>query len=238
MLSLILPYWARPDAADKSLRMLSAAYAGIDLEVIVVDDGTPEPYALPAGLDIDVRLIRLPTKSGPLNSCVPINRGVAEATGDFIALSGIEMLHERPILSAMRETIRAKGRDSYVSASVWNAERKRWHAHGSLKVWDQVCGVPMPTGAQFHFMTMMRRQLWDRADGFDEDYRDGAGYDDPDFVLRLAGVGARFMSRDDLSVVHPRTGARSAWTPEMFERNRQLFVSKWGGAARAAVANG
>ena len=76
-------------------------------------------------------------------------------------------------------------------------------------------------------MAMMHRSLWDAAGGFDEEYRRGAGYDDPDFVLRLHRAGAKFLIRDDLVVEHVRQGAHAAWAPGMYVRNREIFMRKW-----------
>lgn len=236
-ISLVLPYWDRQGVADRSIARLAELYADLDMEVVVVDDGNATPYAVPRLTPWPVRVIRLPVKNRPLNPCVPYNRGVEAAWGDCIALSGTEMLHETPVLADMQQELERGGRDTYVSAAVRAAESKRWHAHSSLRTWEKVCGVEMPKGAQFHFMTMLSRGLWNRCGGFDEGYRDGAGYDDPDLVLRLDRAGARFVTRDDLVVEHVRGGARAKWTDEMFERNRRIFVSKWGGANRA-VANG
>jgi GT2 family glycosyltransferase len=85
----------------------------------------------------------------------------------------------------------------------------------------------LPPGSDYHFMAMMHRSLWKAAGGFDEDYRQGAGYDDPDFVLRLHRAGAKFCIRDDLVVEHTRSCAHARWTPEQYARNRALFFSKW-----------
>ena len=226
LISLVLPYWQRQAVADRSLALLAKQYAALDLEVIVVDDGDPVPYLPPAGMPWPVRVVRLAEKAGPKNSCVPINRGVAEARGEFIALSGPEMMHHRPVLAEMRAEIERGGPETYVLAAVWFDEGKTWHVHSTI-AGRPVCSVGMPSGSHFHFMSMMRRGLWDASGGLDEEYRDGAGYDDPDFVKRLERCGARFVIRDDLVVEHVRAGARARWTPEQHERNRALFVSKW-----------
>jgi hypothetical protein len=220
LISLVLPYWDRSGAACRSLDLIRRLYP--DIEVVVVDDGTPEPF--PEGW---WKLVRLPYKPGPLDPCVPLNRGVAAAVGDVIAISCIEVLHNRgPVLGAMLEELQRGGRDTYVQAACWAPDNDCWHAHSSIAGLTFE-GRRMPAGGCFHFMSMLTRELWDRAGGFDEDYREGAGYDDPDFLLRLARAGAKFVMRDDLVVEHPRAGARSAWKPGMHERNRRLFRSKW-----------
>lgn len=226
MLSMVWPFWQRQAIADRSCSLLAQHYAGLDLELIVVDDGNVEPYRAPA-MPFPVRVVRLPVKSEPLNPCVPINRGVAEARGEIIALSGPDMMHTKPILAQMRDEL---GDDEmkYVLAAVWWAERKVWHCHSTYKRSDAGdVGSMLPPGADYHFMAMMHRSLWDAAGGFDEDYREGAGYDDPDFVMRLHRAGAKFLIRDDLVVEHVRNGAHAVWPKLGYVRNRAIFMSKW-----------
>lgn len=229
IISLVLPYWDRQAAADRALQSLAERYAGLSLEVIVVDDGTPEPFRPPAGLALDLRVLRLPRKDGPLSSCVPMNRGVMIARGTLIALSSIEMIHTRPVLAEMAAAVFAYGTaDSYVLAACWAPDSRAWHCHSQAPRGDDGdVGSWLPAGADYHFMSMLSRTLWERAGGFDEDYRQGAGYEDADFTRRLDRAGARFIRRDDLVVDHPRQDARAKWTPAMFERNRALFLGKW-----------
>jgi hypothetical protein len=60
MISLILPYWDRQQAADAALRRISELYQGLDLEVVVVDDGNAVPFVVPEGLSVPVNLVRRP----------------------------------------------------------------------------------------------------------------------------------------------------------------------------------
>jgi glycosyltransferase involved in cell wall biosynthesis len=227
MISLILPYWNRQAAIERSLALMSEHYRDLQFEVIVVDDGSPEPFKAPQ-VQFILRVIRLPDKSEPRNPCVPYNIGASAASGDFIALSNPEILHETPVLSAMLSQLVELGPKGYVLAAAWCPDTQRWHCHSTHKRPDRGdVGSFLPAGADYHFLTLMHRALWDEIGGFDEDYREGAGYDDPDLVLRLKRAGAIFCLRDDLVVEHTRREARADWTPQMFERNRKLFFSKW-----------
>lgn len=217
-ISLILPYWDRQEAADKALALLEKHYAALDLDVIVVDDGSPVPFQH-SGFNPDARMslrvVRLPEKKHAKATCVPINRGVEAARHDIIALSGVEMLHHKHVLTQMRDCLESGDKNLYVSAAVWQPDTLRWHAHSSL-------GTP-----PLNFMTMLRRDLWDRAGGMDEDYREGIAFDDNDFVNRLLRAGMHYTIRDDLIVEHPRKGAKALYTLEQHDRNRLLYASKW-----------
>lgn len=223
--SVVLPYWNRPEALAKSLKLMAKHYGG-EIEVIVADDGSYIPPVLKGPYPFYVRHYALEAKTVAKNPCVPINRGVAISTGDVVVISNPEVLHMARVLNEMRAELESIGPKGYVLAAAWCPEENAWHCHSSI-AGDRPDGIRQPPGSGFHFCAMLHRELWNEAGGFDEDYRDGAGYDDPDWVNRLARVGARFKIRDDLVVIHPRSGAKSNWPPGAFERNRELFLRKW-----------
>ena len=225
MISLVLPFWNRQKVADLAVSHLDRCYAGLDLEVIIVDDGSDIEYVKPV-TRLDLKVVTLPKKNGPMSACVPYNEGVKASSREFIALSGTDIIHSAPILADMRDAIMDD--NDYVIAAAFCNEQNRWHCHSSMQRNDRTdVGSYLPPGADYHFMTMLKRSLWDKAGGFDAAYREGAGYEDPDFVRRLHAVGARFVRRDDLIVTHRRTDAKTPWTHAMLQKNRELFLSKW-----------
>ena len=217
MLSLILPYFQRQEAADTALALIERHYQDMQLEVVVVDDGSEPPFRH-TGFNPDcqpvLRVVRLPAKRDCKATCVPFNRGVSAASHDILALSSVEILHKKPVLQAMLQELLQKDKRTYVSAAVWCAEQNRWHSHSSL-------------GEPLNFMTMLHRDLWEKAGGMDEDYREGVAFDDNDFLNRLKRAGAKFVQRDDLVVEHPRKGAKAKYLAEQHERNRKLYAAKW-----------
>jgi glycosyltransferase involved in cell wall biosynthesis len=224
-LSLVLPYFNRAEATTKALLRHAELYADLDLEVVIVDDGSEKPYYAPLNLPWLVNVIHLPRKAGPLNPCLPMNIGVQSSRGKYIALSNPEIMHRRAILPRLRDTLQWS---DYAAAACWCPDKNVWHAHSSRSpLYADRTDVVMPAYSQYHFLAVFSRETWDACGGFDNDYRQGAGYDDNDFLMRLARIGARFETRDDLVVDHSRAGAHAAWTREMFERNRKLFLSKW-----------
>lgn len=238
--SIVWPYWQRGEAMLAGLRSMRECYDGkLDLEIVVVDDGSPTNRARPALENVDaiafnriaaplplfpggpmtglqIHLVELPIKDGPLNPCVPINRGVAASSGEFIVLTNPETTHRSPVLIEMKKTIERLGRAAYVLAGVYCPEVAAWHCHSEF------------ARAGYHFCTMLHRDLWDLAGGFDEDYRPGYCFDDPDFVQRLIRAGARFVFRDDLVVDHHQTEEAKHWRPRAdWDMNRALYDRKW-----------
>lgn len=224
MISVIFPYWQRKAATDWTIALMATQYPDLDMEVIVADDGSPSPYTPIKGTPWPVRVVRLPPKSEPKNPCLPINLGVEIARGDVIVLSNPEITHRAPILQEMLAELERQGRDAYIQAAVWCPDEHRWHSHSTIAGQGD---TPLPPKACLHFLTMLHRDLWNKAGGFDEEYRDGSAFDDNDFVMRLAAAGARFISRDDLVADHPHNDPRTRWLPGQHARNAEIFRRKW-----------
>lgn len=223
--SIILPYWDRKEAADKALHLLAQRYQGMPLEVVIVDDGNKVPY-LPPVLPITVKVVRLPEKDKPTPQSRAWNAGVKAATHDVVVLSCIEVLHREPVLNEMFWELGRQGPNAYVLAAAWCPEERKWHCRST----EQIPFCPPGTGPSF--CGMLKKELFYLAGGFDESYHDGCGYEDKDFIHRLTKAGARFIIRDDLIVIHPKTGAKIQWPPEGFARNAKLFHGKWPNAKR------
>lgn len=224
-ITVVFPYWQRQAALDRTLASYREHYAAMDLEIVIVDDGSPEPATVPQSLPWPVVVERLPAKDNPLNPCVPINRGAAK-TSHVLVLTNPEVTHPTPVFPEMYRQLLELGPSGYVMAAAWCPERGEWHCHSNVTT-PQRQGIPQPEGAGLHFCAMLQRNLWERSGGFDEAYRQGAGYEDNDFVLRLARAGARFRIGDDLVVHHHKTGAVTQWLPGQHDRNRALFFQKW-----------
>ncbi len=220
MLSLILPYWDRQEAANNAIALLNKTYAGLDMELVIVDDGNKVPFVT-TETDFPVVYVRLPEKDIAKCPATAWNAGAAASNGDFIVLSCIEILHETPVLEKLVEAVEDIGPLGYVLAAAWCPEANAWHCHSTVKV------PRNPEGTGIAFCAAMHKELFFKAGGFDEEYREGAGYEDNDWINRLLVAGARFLIRDDLVVTHPKTGASIEWGATRFERNERLFYSKW-----------
>lgn len=223
MISLILPYWDRKLAAYVALRRLAEMYHDLDLEVVVVDDGNPEPFE-PPQTSLNINVVRLPTKYEPLCPVTCWNHGVEVAKGDVIALSCIEVLHTDPVLAQMASELERLGPDGYVLSAAWCPESREWHCHSQHRASGS---YPIPVGTGRAFLAMLNRSLFEKTGGFDDEYRGGAGYEDVDWIYRLIKAGAKFSMRDDLVVTHPKSGATIRWSSEKFERNHNLLKGKW-----------
>jgi hypothetical protein len=223
MISLILPYWDRQAAADEALASIAKLYSHLDLEVIVIDDGNPVPFRVP-DTSLNLRVLTLPRKHEPKAPTLAWNEGVRAALGDVVILSCVEVIHTHPVLQQMANQVLRMGPKTYVLAAAWCPDDGKWHCHSSVKL------PRNPEGTGLSFCAALRPALYWEAGGFDEEYREGAGYEDCDFINRMLAAGAKFVMRDDLKVLHPKRGATIAWGNEKFLRNEAIFYRKWPGA--------
>jgi hypothetical protein len=227
MLSVVMPYWQRQSALDTGLASMAKMYPDMNLEMVVVDDGSPEPARADGIYPWPVRIIRLPSKTTPKSACVPYNAGVKAAYGDLICLSAPEILHQEPVFPKMIKALNETGPRGYVAAAAWCPEHGMWHCHSTSRIAEEQ-GYPHPQGFGMHFCAVIHRDFYLSVGGFDEAYRDGSSFDDNDFVWTLHDAGAIPSILDECVVIHAKTGATTQWPEGSHERNRQIFLNKWG----------
>lgn len=209
-----MPYYHRADRLSVSIASLERWYYGEDMEIVIVDDGSPDPLTLETVLDVSI--IVLPGPKPPKNPCLPINEAVRHAKGEHIVITSPEIKHKRPALHALFD-LYAGGRD-VVSAPCWDPDRG-WIAGKNSPTGPKIGAKP--AGADFPFCTLLSRDFFYEAGGYDEDYRNGQGYDDNDFLWRLEGAGAHFKC-SDVEVVHHHE--KTEWN---MKSNQPLFRKKW-----------
>ena len=102
MISVVMPYWRRQDILALNLSAYRDLYPHEDIEIVVVDDGSPEPAEIFGAYPWPVNVVRLPAKEIALNPCVAFNAGVAASCGEIVVLTNPEVIHRAPILSGAR----------------------------------------------------------------------------------------------------------------------------------------
>lgn len=225
LVSVVMPFWRRQHVLTMNLRRYAELYPDFPLEIVVVDDGSPEPAVIDGAFPWPVHLIRLPAKTEPKDSVVPLNVGAQFARGEYLVLTGPEIIHRAPLLDGLVETARSGPNLAHVSPAVWGGSW--WYCHSTDMPPDAKVGrAPSPKGAALHFCALLRRDVFWAVRGFDHDYRDGAGYSDNDFLWKLHDIGVTFTIRDDLIADHVEC-PRCNWPPGAFARNRALFERKW-----------
>jgi hypothetical protein len=208
--SVCMPYFERRDELERSMRAYEAIYD--DIELSIVDDRSYPSLVLPE-TGLDVVFSRLDGEKGAKNPCVPMNIAVNQSKHDVIVLTGPEIQHTGDIFTAMLEKL---GPMTYVTAKCIEPSGKQ------LVPRQRQHNIPENSG--FHFCTMLTRELWDLAGGFDENYRDGQGHEDVDWLYTLESVGATFVMVDETVIHHP---TKTFWPRGGHKRNRDYLRKKW-----------
>ena len=212
MISICMPHYNRWDRLQDTLDSYNDLYKGFDMEVCICDDGSDELKELKC--DFPLFMVALP-QSPPLNPCVPTNMAVRMAHGDRIILTCPEVIHVKPVIYSMLET--QTDPFDYVSVTVTDSKRKLLTGpnHGRR------ARAPYPEGSELPFCALMSKVLYWTAGGYDEDYRNGRGFDDNDFLWRLERAGANFKTAP--GVVH-HVHEPIKWK---LPSNEKLFREKW-----------
>jgi N-acetylglucosaminyl-diphospho-decaprenol L-rhamnosyltransferase len=119
VVSVILVNWNTRDLADAAIASLLGFEKDIPLEIIVVDNASVDGSAdFLESRHPGIRVIRNPENAGFARAN---NRGVAEATGEYVLLLNTDTLFTEEVLSACLETARAQA-PAIVSCRLLNAD--------------------------------------------------------------------------------------------------------------------
>jgi glycosyltransferase involved in cell wall biosynthesis len=213
MISICMPYYDRQERLNDALLKYDEIYKDFDLEIVIVDDGSPEPIEVETSFPHTI--LTLP-KTGPLNPCVPINLAVAQAGGSRVLLTSPEVIHRTDVLSQM--IAEWDTNLDYVSASVFDHERGYLTGDAPRQKGSR---APYPEGAEFPHCALFSKELFIAAGGYDPDYRRGRAFNDNDFLWRFHYAGARFKTVTGIVYhVHEKT----RWE---LPSNEPLFRKKW-----------
>lgn len=217
-----MPYWNRLAELRRAIDSCEQQYPDLEIEYSICDDGSLIPLeSMP--WTSNVRIVSMPRKPNALNPCVPINRAVRNVTSDVIVLMNPETEHRERVLDKMLAAL--EGPNDYVATGCRDTMHGAWYAGPDR----DYRGCLMPPNTHYHFCTMFHRELFERAGGFDEEYRPGHGYDDNDWLWRLWELGDVNFKYVPGVVWHVRQlMQRSLWKGPQLMRNEVLLRKKWG----------
>jgi GT2 family glycosyltransferase len=203
VVTVVIPSHGRPQRLRDCLEALAAQTLQEPWDLVVIDDGSPEPLS-PDGLGIDShpgwRLIRQ-ANAGP---AAARNRGVREARGEFIAFTDDDCRPEPAWLEALMRAVRERP-GALVGGTTINGLPEELFASTSQLIVDLVYEHFNTEPDNAYFLTsnniLCPRERFVAVGGFDESFP-RAGAEDRDFCDRWRLAEWPIVWRRDACVEH------------------------------------
>ncbi len=240
VVSVIVPVYGKLDYTIRCLLSVGACSEQTPLEIIVVDDCSPDATEATLSRCPGIRYLRNETNGGFIASC---NRGAAAARGrylhflnnDTVVLPGwldrlVETLESTPDAGlvgsrliypslALQESGGIVWRDA--SATNWGNGRDPWNpSYGSLRDADYCSAASV----------LLPKALFDAIGGFDTKYAP-AYYEDTDLAFKVRRAGKRVLVQPASRIIHHEGGTAgtdvSVGPKKHQVINRAKFLETW-----------
>lgn len=197
--SVIIPVWNGGQHLATCLRALAASERPPD-EIVVVDDGSTDDSAAIARAH-GAKVLCL--TSGPFGPASARNRGVEESTGNVVIFVDCDVAVHPQTLTQIEEQFRADPEvcavfgsydDQPTEPGLVSRYRNLLHHHVHQQSRREASTFWAGCGA-------IRREVFERANGFDETYR-WASIEDIELGVRLKGAGHRLLLCREIQATH------------------------------------
>jgi glycosyltransferase involved in cell wall biosynthesis len=219
--SVVVPSFARPRQTFRAIRS-ALRQTDVRPEVVVVDDGSPEPLRLPADLaQASVRVLRLDGNRGP---AAARNAGVAAAAAPYIAFLDSDDFFLPDTLAPRVAAVRAAPADPPVlfAAEVWRWQPGRrvdaFRPIGASDIGRLASGCWYFPGST----ALLSRRTWERVGPLDDSLR---RLEDLDWALRLGLAGGEVRVLPGIAAVVERSGRAS---PSRVEPAAARLLARFG----------
>lgn len=235
--SILIVVWNKLGLTRKCLQSIHEHTAGIDYELILVDngsdDGTAEFLATCSGITVL-------WNSRNEGYTVAANQAAAKARGEFLLFLNNDVVVTAGWLQTMLSAARADAKVGAVGAKlifpdgtlqeagslIWNDGSTLGYGRGSDPEAPEFCyvrDVDYCSGA----CLLIRRSLFFGLGMFDESYVP-AYYEETDLCVGIRGLDYRVVYQPAAIVIHHEHGSGSAEAAtQLCKTNRTTFVRKW-----------
>ncbi len=235
--SIVIPVYNKAVYTFNCLKSVLENTQGVDYEVIVIDDcSTDETPGMLASME-NIRVLRNEENLGFLRTC---NRGAALATGEYLLLLNNDTQVLSGWLEALLKLADSDPKVGAVGAKLVYPTGKLQEAGGII--WSDGSSLAYgrdddPTRPEYDFVRevdycsaaclLVRRNLWERAGGFDERFAP-AYYEDTDLCFTLRQMGYRVLYQPAAVVIHREgTSSGGELSQRLQRENRVAFRDKW-----------
>jgi GT2 family glycosyltransferase len=244
--SIVIPVYGQGVLTDACLRAILADDASsLDLEIIVVDDASPDvetsrTLAAWAQRDPRIRLVRLDTNVGYLRA---VKRGATDASGNLLVLLNNDTQPQPGWLLALAETFEQRPSAGVVGSLLVDPDRtlqdaggivfadgSAWNLGRGSKLGDPEFNYVRPVDYCTAAGLATPLGVWRQLGGFDERFVP-AYYEDVDYAFAARAAGYEVLIQPASVVIHEEGqshGTDIGSGIKAHQRiNRQRFVDKW-----------
>lgn len=208
MTTLIIPVYTVNDElvqmTDKCLTSI-VRFTPPDVQLIVVDDGSPIPYKANIG-----KLITRKENGGYSKAC---NSALEAADGDIIIIGNNDLVFHENWLTELLFPLNV----GYDVATCWSSDQK------GIKLEDKI-----EKNSEFGCLVALDREVYQKVGGFDERFH---GYfTDDDYRRRVIGLGYSIGKNCNMVIQHEAKATYATVDPDDYEFQKAniLYSEKWG----------
>ena len=238
MISVVIVTFEQAALLRSCLDSLGRSSVSHDLEVIVVDNGSPQPYAAGVLEDVGCRvlLVRLESR---LTFSAANNVGVAHSQGRWLVFANNDVIVEPLCLERLMAPLLEEPQVGVTGARLLFPGRTVQHAGIEQMLWGygsnygsgaaaddaRVCDDRLSWAVTGALLATSRDQ-YDAVRGFHEDYR--FGYEDIDFCLTVRENRRHIRYVASAEAVHYQSATLSTGgQDDSREHNYRVFRERW-----------
>ncbi len=234
--SIVIPVWNNAALTKQCLSALAEVTDGVSYEVVVVDNGSTDGVeTFLQNLGGDVQVIRNEQNLGFSKAC---NQGARAAGGEFLVFLNNDTIPLKGWLSALVEEVRAHADVAVVGSKLLFEDGTIQHAGVAFsREWFLPYHMYRGMNAQAACVSrrremqcvtaacmLVRRTVFEQAEGFDEGYRNG--FEDVDLCLKIKKLQWKVVYQPKSVLYHleSKTPGRKAHDQD----NRRRLQERWG----------
>ncbi|MCU1752860.1 glycosyltransferase family 2 protein [Pseudomonas sp. 6D_7.1_Bac1] len=203
-ISVVVPMYNEAKHIARTLQAarMAAKVAGLECELIVVDNGSQDQGPQIAR-SLGAQVLSLPgLQIGALR-----NRGATLATGDWLAFLDADIEMPQNWLTLLMD-LQSSGQADVLALDLQTPFQAPWFAHAWQRRTEQASGQSTIQVQWLPSANLLMPRAWFvRVGGFNEELRTG---EDKDLTLRLGKAGARLMAVNESMALH--WGYECSWS--------------------------
>ncbi len=234
--SIIIPVWNNAALTKQCLEALAEVTDGVSYEVVVVDNGSTDGVeTFLQSLGGDVQVIRNEQNLGFAKAC---NQGARAARGEFLVFLNNDTVPLKGWLSALVDEVRAHAGVAVVGSKLLFEDGTIQHAGVAFsREWFLPYHIYRGGNAQAAAVSrrrelqcvtaacmLVRRQVFQQVEGFDEGYRNG--FEDVDLCLKINKLQWKIVYQPKSVLYHLESKTPGRKTHE--QDNSRRLHERWG----------